>query len=179
MRIHGKGGHRALHFRRIARHRKIHPAAALVQRLQASYVRIDVIEQALRDAGVFVDGPDGYVVGYEITRQNLRLGLDVVADSVNPLYITRQAWREVAESLAVSFIEIEVVCSNHDEHRRRVASRVVNVPGLVLPNWSDVEKRSYEAWDRPHIVIDTAYQTLSESVTTLCHLLSYQDKPDS
>lgn len=147
-------------------------AAALAQGLHAAYVRVDVVEQAMRDAGVWIDGPAGYVVCYEMTKQNLRLGLDVVADSVNPLHETRQAWRDVAQSLAVLFVEIEVVCSDKQEHRRRVVSRVVDVPGLVLPMWAEVEARPYEGWDRPHIVIDTAHQTVAESLAALRYTLS-------
>lgn len=149
-------------------------ASALVQELRAAYVRVDVVEQAMRNAGVWVDGPGGYLVCYALTKQNLRLGVDVVADSVNPLLVTRQAWRDVAQSLAVPFVEIEVVCSDKQEHRRRVESRVVNVEGLVLPTWEEVGERPYEGWDRHHIVIDTAHQTASESFAALRHKLSFE-----
>jgi predicted kinase len=37
-----------------------------------------------------LEGPEGYVVGYQMAPDNLRLGLDVVADSVNPLQVTRR-----------------------------------------------------------------------------------------
>lgn len=147
-------------------------AAALAQGLHAAYVRVDVVEQAMRYAGIWIDGPAGYVVCYEMTKQNLRLGLDVVADSVNPIHETRQAWRDVAQSLAVPFAEIEVACSDKQEHRRRVVSRVVDIAGLVLPTWAEVQARPYEGWDRPHIVIDTAHQTVSESLAALRYTLS-------
>ena len=41
---------------------------------------------------------------------NLRLACTVVADSVNPLPITREAWRAVAGRAGVPVLEIEVVC---------------------------------------------------------------------
>jgi hypothetical protein len=41
--------------------------------------------------------------------------------------VTRQAWREVAESLAVPFVEIQVICSDKDEHRRRVTTRETDI----------------------------------------------------
>jgi predicted kinase len=63
----------------------------------------------MRDSGAWVDGPAGYVVGYGVAANNLRLGLHVVADSVNPLPVTRDAWREVAKCLELPFVEIEVV----------------------------------------------------------------------
>lgn len=149
-------------------------AAALAKERHAVYVRVDVVEQAMRDADVWVDGSAGYVVCYEVARQNLRLGLDVVADSVNPFHETRQAWRHVAQSLAIPFAEIEVVCSNKQEHQRRVESRVGDIPGLVLPTWAKVEACEYEVWDHPHTVIDTARQTVAESLAELRRQLSFE-----
>ncbi|EFM08795.1 kinase [Paenibacillus curdlanolyticus YK9] len=142
-------------------------SAALAQELRATYLRVDVVEQAMRTADVWMDGPAGYMVCYEIASQNLRLGLDVIADTVNPIHETRQAWRDVAGSLAVPFVEIEVVCSDEHEHRHRVATRVVDIPGFAPPTWEEVITRTYQAWDRDHIVIDTAHQTVAESLLTL------------
>src|SRR5690349_15066664 len=71
-------------------------ARRLARDLSAAYLRIDTVEQALRDERVELSGPEGYVVGYRVAADNLRLGLSVVADSVNPVTITRRAWRDVA-----------------------------------------------------------------------------------
>ena len=71
-------------------------ARELARQLGAVHVRIDTIEQALRHAGVTV-WDHGYRVGYAAAEDNLRLGHTVVADSVNPLEITREAWRDVAK----------------------------------------------------------------------------------
>ncbi|WP_235613263.1 AAA family ATPase [Paenibacillus sp. LC231] len=81
-------------------------SAALAKELRATYLRVDVVEQAMRTAGITLNGPEGYIVCYELAKQNLRLGLDVIADTVNPITITRQAWRDVAESLQIPFVEI-------------------------------------------------------------------------
>ncbi len=50
----------------------------------------------MRGAGIALNGPEGYIVAYRLAEHNLRLGLAVVADSVNPIEITREAWRAVA-----------------------------------------------------------------------------------
>lgn len=71
-------------------------SAALACRCDAVYIRIDTIEQAIRGSGLGVDGPAGYMVGYALALENLRLGAAVVADSVNPLHVTRKAWVDVA-----------------------------------------------------------------------------------
>lgn len=67
-------------------------SSALARELGATYLRVDVVEQAMRDAGIRVDGPEGYIVCYAIASQNLLLGLDVVADTVNPIQITRRPY---------------------------------------------------------------------------------------
>jgi len=146
-------------------------SSALSQQIGATYLRVDVVEQAMRDAGVWVDGPAGYIICYEIASQNLKLGLKVVADTVNPIPETRQAWRDVAKSIDVSFVEIEVVCSDEYEHRHRITSRVADIAGIALPTWNDVKTRHYEPWDRDHIVIDTAHKSVVESLATLCEEL--------
>ena len=66
-------------------------ARELARRLRAVHIRIDSIEQAIRDSGVVRASVDdaGYRVGYAVAEDNLRLGLTVIADSVNPLPVTR------------------------------------------------------------------------------------------
>lgn len=146
-------------------------SSALARELQATYLRVDVVEQAMRAAGTWVDGPAGYIVCYAIASQNLRLGLDLIADTVNPVQVTRQAWRNVAESLEAPFVEIEVVCSDDREHRHRIETRVADIPGFILPTWEQVRNRQYDVWDRDRIVIDTANQTVAESLMSLCEQL--------
>jgi predicted kinase len=94
---------------------------------KAVHVRIDTIEQALRDTGLALTGPEGYVVAYRLAADNLCLDGDVVADSVNPLHVTRNAWREVANNAGVRAIKIEVICSDIDEHLARVESRLADI----------------------------------------------------
>jgi predicted kinase len=99
----------------------------------ATYLRIDTIEQMLRSSGVLVGddvGPAGYLVAYKVAESNLLMGRMVVADSVNPLAVTRDAWRRVAASTSSEIVEVEVVCSDLAEHRRRVETRATDVPGL-------------------------------------------------
>jgi len=139
----------------------------LARQRQAVHLRIDTIEQALREVGCLVNGPEGYVVAYHLAADNLGLGLSVVADSVNPLQLTRAAWRDVARRAGVPFVEIEVICSNEAEHRDRVEARSTEISGLRLPSWDEVVRRDYEPWDAEHLVIDTAGQSVEQSVAAL------------
>lgn len=130
-------------------------ARALGSRLGATHVRVDTIEQAIRDAGEEV-GIAGYTVAYGIAGDNLSLGLSVVADSVNALEITRNAWLSVATRNGATPFEIHVTCSDPAEHRLRAETRQTDVPGLVKPDWQKTSTRHFEDWgDRP-FRIDTA-----------------------
>jgi predicted kinase len=140
---------------------------ALAQALGAAWIRIDHLEQAMRDGGIAEVGPAGYMAGYAVARANLSLGLSVMADSVNPLRITRDAWRDVARATGAGFVEVEVVCSDPAEHRRRVETRQIDIAGLMPPDWPAVQRREYEVWDRPPLRIDTAGRSLDASLAEL------------
>ena len=46
------------------------------------------------------------------------------------------------------YSDIEVICSDPLEHRRRVEGRVSEVADLKLPDWQDMMDREYHEWDR-------------------------------
>jgi predicted kinase len=144
-------------------------ARALAKELGAVHLRIDTIEQNIRASGMLRSevGPAGYLVGYGIAEDNLTLGNIVVADSVNPLKVTRDAWLSVAARSGVPAVEIEIICSDRNEHRRRVETRVSDVPGLVKPRWEEVTAHDYEAWGQSPVTIDTAKQGVDEAVVAL------------
>jgi hypothetical protein len=62
--------------------------------------------------------------------------------------------------------EVEVICSDPLEHRRRVEARVSDIQGLVPPTWQDVLDRGYVAWEGPHLTVDTARLTPEEAIAT-------------
>jgi predicted kinase len=145
-------------------------ARELAHSLAAIYLRIDSIEQALRQAGLVVKA-EGYVVAQAVAADNLRIGQTVVADCVNPWPLTRDEWRAVAEQMGVPVVEVEIVCSEEAEHRRRVESRVSDIIGHRVPTWQEVVERDYRSWDRPRLVIDTARLTIQESVQAIVSAL--------
>lgn len=128
------------------------------ERLPFAYLRIDTIEQALRASGMLADGvgPAGYMVAHALARTHLALGQAVLADSVNPLPVTREAWRALAAETASRIVEVEIVCSDTAEHRRRVEQRSIDVPGLEPPTWASVARHDYLPWTTPRLVVDTA-----------------------
>lgn len=152
-------------------------ATVLAREMTAVHLRIDSIEQALRNSNVPISGPEGYVVAYAIAEGNLGLGHTVIADSVNPVEVTRSAWRNAAERAGSPFVEIEIVCSDQVEHRRRAESRIADIVGHRLPTWQEVCDREYEVWSAC-IVIDTAGQPIEASVSALRERLEdFRRKP--
>jgi predicted kinase len=145
-------------------------ARELACSLAAVYLRVDSIEQALRQAGLAVEA-EGYAVAHAVAADNLRAGQTVVADCVNPWPLTRDEWRAVGERAGVPVVEIEIVCGDQAEHRRRVELRRADIAGHRVPTWQEVVERDYRAWDRPRVVLDTARQTVPESVRAVLSAL--------
>lgn len=142
-------------------------ARLLARHMGAAYVRIDTVEQALRDLCSFeVDG-EGYRLAYRIATDNLQLGVSVVADSCNPIDLTRLEWESIALDCDARCVNIEVTCSDVAVHRNRVESRPRTIGGLPLPSWDDVCQREFEPWQRDRVVIDTAGETVDDSFEKL------------
>ncbi len=147
-------------------------ARALASRVGAAHLRIDTIEQALRDlCSVDVRG-EGYRLSYRVAGDILGAGVSVAADSCNPVERTRREWEHVAAATGVPYVNIEVICSDAAEHRRRVECRSATVPGLRLPTWEEVVAREYHAWATSRIVLDTAGRPPQDSLDTLLAKLS-------
>ena len=151
-------------------------ARELARQLGAVHLRIDSIEQALRDyrAGRHSLDDAGYRVAYMVAADNLSVGRMVIADSVNPLPVTRDAWVAVAKRTRTRVVEVEVICSDPDEHRRRAETRVTDIPGLRLPTWQEIVSREYHPWDRKHLVVDSARQSVEQSVHMLREAIEAQ-----
>lgn len=141
-------------------------ARELARRTEAVYLRIDVIEQAIRDAGVLAGdvGASGYGVANALALSNVQLGHTVVADCVNPVSESRAAWMATALAAGVVLLDIQVVCTDRQEHRRRVESRSGDIPGLTPPTWQSVSAHEYEPWDAPVFTLDTAEITAAQAV---------------
>ena len=143
-------------------------ARELARQLGTVYLRIDSIEQAIRDCGKVNGPPDesGYRVAYAVAKDNLLVGRTVVADSVNPLRVTRDAWAEVASLAGVGKFEVEITCSSPQLHRQRLEARPADTAGLRV-TWEEVLSREYEPWNREHIVIDTAATSVADAIEEL------------
>jgi predicted kinase len=137
-------------------------AQSLALRLRAAVIRVDAIEAAIVRHGLDSHpvGPIGYAIAHEIASGCLRAGTSVVVDAVNPVAAARSGWQSLAVSIAAPLTFVEVVLADGAEHRRRVAARVSDLDGLVVPSWDDVLASGYEPWDESRdgmrLVVDGA-----------------------
>jgi chloramphenicol 3-O-phosphotransferase len=98
-------------------------ARGLAKQLGAVWLRIDSIEQAIRES------------------------------AIAPPSVT-----------SAQVVEVEILCTDLDEHRRRIETRASETPGLILPDWNAVIGRDYHSWDRDHLAIDTAGRSIAACV---------------
>jgi predicted kinase len=148
-------------------------AKSLACETGATYLRIDALEQAIRDANVLRDdvGPAGYLSAYAVAEANLQIGRDVIIDAANTLEIARQSWRDLAATCDAILIEIVIVCSDREEHRRRVETRESDIPGLIQPTWPDVVARKWDQWVGVPHVIDTADCTPQDALDRIKQII--------
>lgn len=148
-------------------------ARGLARRVGAVYLRIDTIEHALIGAGIDerAIGASAYAASCGVAGDNLGRGLTVIVDAVNALGMARDAWREAARAADVPLLEIEVVCSDRDAHRRRIDARLPEMPGRRVPDWKHVTERRFEPWPSAH-VFDTAGREPQEVLTALADLVA-------
>lgn len=157
---------------------------ALAAKRSAAYVRVDEIEHALKQHSGFDQeiGPAGYAVAFAIASSNLKLGNLVVADSVNPVPESRQGWRDVVRAIdGALLLEVEVICSDENEHRHRVEGRAPDIDGFTLPTWSSVTSHVYVPWTEPRLILDTALLSALDAVSTIEKQLEAmsKDRPPS
>ena len=70
-------------------------AQMLSTHFSCTFLRIDTIEQALRDLCAVDVGGEGYRLAYRIAADNLKIGISVVADSCNPIEMTTHDAKQV------------------------------------------------------------------------------------
>jgi len=151
-------------------------AQARPQSRPPTWLRIDSIEQALRDSGEMLPGMPagaGYYAAAAVARDVLASGGDVLVECVNPLPLTRRLWEETASAVDARFLTVELICSDVAEHRRRAQQRVSDIEGLELPDWQAVERRDYAPWPEADLRLDTALLTTTEVArAVICHGLT-------
>jgi predicted kinase len=150
-------------------------ADALGRELRAAVISVDPIEAAILRAGIrqsFETGLAAYTVGAVFAEHQLRLGLTVIADAANYLEVGRGMWRAAADAAGTGWWAIEVVCSDENEHQRRLSARRRQLDPFPEPTWADVVNRRAETepWRDPRLVVDTVLPLDDNIATAVVYL---------
>jgi predicted kinase len=141
-------------------------ARELALRLRAIHLRVDSVEAALSRSVLRIHPAEdaGYHAIAAVAKDNLALGMDVIADTVNSIKFTRDFWTCVAAEASAHLINIEIVCKDNRVHRARVEARASDLEGLTTPTWEEVLSREYEPWVEDRLIVDTSIRTIVECV---------------
>ncbi|ANS80007.1 2-C-methyl-D-erythritol 4-phosphate cytidylyltransferase [Serinicoccus hydrothermalis] len=142
-------------------------ARELCARRGAVHLRVDTVEQSLLGSGIRETelGAGGYAATLAIAADQLRVGLDAVADLVNAVPEAREAWEELAESAGARLVRVELVCADEEVHRARVEDRTGDIEGHRLPTWAQVVERAWEPWPGAELRIDTGRTSVADAAT--------------
>lgn len=136
----------------------------LAGRLQAAYLRTDVIAGPMLVDGLTEDkaraGRVAYNVAREIAIENLRGGVPVLIDGVHATHERRALWRDVSEATDCRLIQFEMTLADGGEHRRRVESR--QSQGYIGPTWEQILNMEYDDWSEAR----DGHRTIVESADT-------------
>lgn len=142
-------------------------AHLLAGRLGAVHLSIDVVEEAILACGL----PPGWQVGvaaYEVVgataAMNLDLGAAVVVDAVNDSQAARDTWHRAVADADAALCWVQLVCSDPEEHRQRLARRERDLTHVGEPTWQQVADRAdaYEPWREACRMIETAGRSIDD-----------------
>jgi len=142
-------------------------AEVVGNRIGAPVVSVDPIESAILSAGIDADEPTGlaaYLVAETIAEAVLAGGGSVIVDAVNAVEPARDQWLKLAGRQKVSIKVVEVICSDPELHRTRLASRGRRLAHIAEPSWHAVEQSldEWESWSGatgavPRITLDSVH----------------------
>ncbi|MDR6302537.1 putative kinase [Nitrobacter vulgaris] len=149
-------------------------ARALAGEVSAVYVRVDSIEAALKNSRLQIHPAEdaGYLAAVAVAKDNLAIGLDVVADTVNPIGVTRNWWAQAALASNARLLNVEIICSDHAEHTRRIEQRRSDIAGLDLPDWNSVQRRGYEVWSEARVLLDSSKMSVNGCVKRIVEAIA-------
>ena len=135
-------------------------AESLAAKLSVPLFSVDPIESSILKSGLkrsFETGLAAYLVAEALAGEQLKRGLSVIIDAVNPVQEARDMWHNLVRKQKATLIIIECVL-DRELHKERIASRRRNMHGIPEVTWEDVENRhkQYVPWKEERLVLDTA-----------------------
>lgn len=151
-------------------------AAHLSSALSLPVVSIDPIEAAMWRAGIPHDmtGIAAYEVARAVAEENVKLGISIIVDAVNPVEAARAMWRSLTQEQGATLLIIECVCSDTRLHRQRIEQRQRNIPGMAEVTWERVEerRREYEPLADHRLILDTTQDIADTTEAAIAYVMS-------
>ncbi len=135
-------------------------AEAIAKKLQSPLLSVDPVESSILKSGIarsFESGLVAYIVVRTLASEQLKLGMSVIIDAVNPVKEAREMWHELKEKHNAKLFINECLL-DEQVHKQRLHDRVRNMHGIPEVTWEDVEKRKkeYIPWKEKRLILDTA-----------------------
>ncbi|MBX3194486.1 MAG: ATP-binding protein [Microbacteriaceae bacterium] len=137
-------------------------AEVVSNRLGLPVLSVDPIEVAILSAGIGADQPTGlaaYLVAETMAEGVLASGRGVVIDAVNAVEPAREQWVRLAARQSATLRFIEVMCSDPELHRDRLAARsgrhAAGPAFAVEQSLAEWEPWGGESAAAPRITLDT------------------------
>ena len=152
-------------------------AEGLARHLRAPVFSVDPTEAAMWAAGLQKTGTGiaAYKVAQALAAENLKLGLPVIIDAVNPVEAARDMWRQLANEQNVRLTFIEVACMDEVVHRERIEARTRGIVGMSEVSWKDVQDRQseYESWSDERLRLDSSQLSPNELIAQALAYVGY------
>lgn len=138
-------------------------AEVVGNRLGLTLLSVDPIESAILSAGIDSMQPTGlaaYLVAEAMAEGVLATGRGVVIDAVNAVEPARDQWVKLAARQGVTLRFLEVVCSDPQLHRERLAARggrhaIADTGYAVEQSLEEWEPWTGEAAAVPRVTLDS------------------------
>jgi predicted kinase len=149
-------------------------AEGLAEKLSLPVFSVDPIESAIIQSGFkrgFETGLAAYLVAEALATEQLKLGLSVIIDAVNPVQEARDMWKKLADKHDAHLVIIECTLDKNI-HKQRIDARVRNIEGIPEVTWQDVEARrtEYLPWQEERLILDTSRAMEDNLQTTLQYI---------
>lgn len=131
-------------------------ASHLIRPLETAYIDLATIDAGLGGATLAIDPADDLasMVAFGLARDNLSHGRSVLVECINPTEASLSSWRTVAAQTDQPIMEIEVLCSDEADYRRRVQARL-DANAYTPAAFEQMASRR-STWSGPRFPIDTA-----------------------
>lgn len=135
-------------------------AAGIAEQLGLPIFSVDPIVSSIVKSGSTPSSKTdsaAFLVAETLASEQMSLGISVIIDAVNAVNEVREMWRNLSRTHHAELIIIECIL-DRALHKKRIESRIRNLPGMSETTWDDVldRRKVWQPWNEERLVLDTA-----------------------